>query len=391
MKRTKIGKRLRRVLSCVYFLIGGLIGFGLSDLLMSTEWFLSLFGLTEFSLTVKSIISLVVGAILGIIFIIIIPKLVRAFDKLSKNLTHQLRNISVGQIVATIIAIILSLILSVLICGPIYKLALPQYILTIIVFAIYIAMAYTAFLLVTMKYPDIVQATKGYYYNMREPKDREDKFSSNKSYKKKNYVCPKVLDTSVIIDGRIYDIFATGFVEGPVVVPTFVIDELQFIADSSDDLKRVRGRRGLDILNKMQKELNLEVVISDKNYSDIDEVDSKLLKLAKDLKGKVVTNDYNLNKVAEVYGVEVLNTNELANSVKTVVIPGENMLVNVLKEGKEHNQGLGYLDDGTMIVVEEGRHLIGKTVNCIVSSVIQTAAGKMIFVKLPHNFNKSKN
>lgn len=192
---------------------------------------------------------------------------------------------------------------------------------------------------------------------------------------------PKVLDTSVIIDGRIADICKTGFIEGKLIIPKFVLDELQHIADSSDDLKRVRGRRGLDILNIIQKELDIEVEISEAKFDDIPEVDSKLLKLAQVLGGKVVTNDYNLNKVAQFQGVEVLNINELANAIKPVAIPGEEMIVQVVKEGKEHSQGIAYLDDGTMIVVDGGKKHMGETIRVLVTSVLQTPAGRMIFGK----------
>ncbi|MBP2628306.1 MAG: Nucleotide binding protein PINc [Firmicutes bacterium] len=191
----------------------------------------------------------------------------------------------------------------------------------------------------------------------------------------------KILDTSVIIDGRIADICASGFVEGLLVVPVFVLEELQHIADSSDLLKRNRGRRGLDILNRMQKELALSVQINDRDFDDIAEVDSKLVKLAQVMGGKLVTNDYNLNKVAELQGVKVLNINELSNSVKPVVLPGEEMVVHVVKDGKEFGQGIGYLDDGTMIVVDSGKKHIGDTIGVLVTSVLQTAAGRMIFAK----------
>lgn len=191
----------------------------------------------------------------------------------------------------------------------------------------------------------------------------------------------KILDTSVIIDGRIADICKTGFVEGTIVIPEFVLEELQHIADSSDLLKRNRGRRGLDILNKIQKELDVKVLIYEGDFEDITEVDSKLVKLAKVLQGKVVTNDYNLNKVCELQGVAVLNINDLANSVKPVVLPGEEIPVHVIKDGKEYGQGVAYLDDGTMIVVEGGREYIGDTIEVLVTSVLQTSAGRMIFAK----------
>lgn len=192
---------------------------------------------------------------------------------------------------------------------------------------------------------------------------------------------PKVLDTSVIIDGRINDICQTGFIEGQLIIPNFVLDELRHISDSADLLRRNRGRRGLDILHRLQKDFPGKVTVTDMDYPDIAEVDSKLLQLAKDWNGMVITNDYNLNKVAQVQGVTVLNINELSNALKPVVLPGEMMTVEVIREGKEQNQGLAYLDDGTMIVVENGKRFIGQTINVEVSSVLQTSAGRMIFVR----------
>ncbi|GAE31461.1 PIN/TRAM domain-containing protein [Halalkalibacter hemicellulosilyticus] len=191
----------------------------------------------------------------------------------------------------------------------------------------------------------------------------------------------KILDTSVIIDGRIADICKTGFLEGTLVIPGFVLEELQHIADSSDVLKRNRGRRGLDILNKIQKELPIAVEIYEGDFEEIAEVDSKLVKLAKLLSGMVVTNDFNLNKVCELQGVSVLNINDLANAVKPVVLPGEELTIQVIKDGKEQHQGVAYLDDGTMIVVEGGRDYIGKDIEVVVTSVLQTSAGRMIFAK----------
>jgi uncharacterized protein YacL len=189
----------------------------------------------------------------------------------------------------------------------------------------------------------------------------------------------KILDTSVIIDGRVADVCETGFVDGTLVIPQFVLKELQLVADSSDSLKRNRGRRGLDILQKIQKMAGVEVMISDLDFPDIKEVDLKLIELARSLQGKIVTNDFNLNKVAQLRGVEVLNVNELANSLKPVVLPGEIMKVFILKEGKEYNQGVAYLDDGTMVVVDNARKMISRTIEIVVTSVLQTTAGKMIF------------
>jgi len=192
----------------------------------------------------------------------------------------------------------------------------------------------------------------------------------------------KILDTSVIIDGRISDITETGFLEGPLMIPQFVLNELQHIADSSDPVKRTRGKRGLEVLQHIQKQANVDVRIVDKDYPSVREVDSKLIELAKEVQGKIITNDANLNKVAQLQGIEVLNINALANSLKPVVLPGEEMNVKILKEGKEMGQGVAYLDDGTMIVVDNGRKQIGKTLDVMVTSVLQTPAGRMIFARL---------
>ncbi|MBW2147308.1 MAG: TRAM domain-containing protein [Deltaproteobacteria bacterium] len=195
----------------------------------------------------------------------------------------------------------------------------------------------------------------------------------------------KILDTSVIIDGRFADICETGFIDGIMMIPQFVLHELQRIADSADSLKRTKGRRGLDILNRMQKQVDLNVRILEQDFPKIRDVDSKLIALAKKLNGKILTNDFNLNKVAELHGVTVLNINQLANALKPVVLPGEVMKVQIIKEGKEQGQGIGYLDDGTMVVVESARRFLGKSVEVAVTSVLQTTAGRMIFTILKDN------
>ncbi|OES45977.1 PIN/TRAM domain-containing protein [Domibacillus iocasae] len=235
----------------------------------------------------------------------------------------------------------------------------------------------------------------GFQFGFKRRDELTSLFSSSKASKRKEVqaeeVLPappaksfKILDTSVIIDGRIADICETGFLDGTIVIPQFVLEELQHIADSSDTLKRTKGRRGLDILNRMQKDVPIDVEMTEKDYEDVHEVDSKLVKLAKDIDGIVVTNDFNLNKVCEFQKVQVLNINDLANAVKPVVIPGEEMHVLVIKDGKEQRQGIAYLDDGTMIVVEDGRDFIGKHIDVIVTSVLQTSAGRMIFAKPKH-------
>jgi len=199
-----------------------------------------------------------------------------------------------------------------------------------------------------------------------------------------------LLDTSVIIDGRIADIASTGFLPGTLLIPRFVLNELQYVADSPDGLRRQRGRRGMEVLSNLQKDSNVMVRISDIDVDGVREVDSKLVVLARQLKCPVLTNDYNLNRVAELQGVTVLNINELANAVKSVVLPGEVLRINVIQEGKERDQGVGYMEDGTMVVVENGREVIGEYTDVAVTKVLQTAAGRMIFARIgesSHNNN----
>jgi len=202
---------------------------------------------------------------------------------------------------------------------------------------------------------------------------------------------PKLLDTSVIIDGRIADVCETGFLEGTLIIPQFVLRELQQIADSSDPIKRNRGRRGLDILQRIQRNMDVHVKILEEDFPKIRDVDSKLVALGKQLGAKILTNDFNLNKVAELQGVAVLNVNQLANAVRPVVLPGELMNVHILKEGKEYGQGVAYLDDGTMVVVDSARKFVGKSVDVAVTSVLQTTAGRMIFTRLRDDFEREEN
>ena len=205
------------------------------------------------------------------------------------------------------------------------------------------------------------------------------RISTSKSLSRNDKV--KLLDTNVIIDGRIADICETGFIEGSLLIPQFVLQELQHIADSSDPMKRTRGRRGLDILRRMQKQVNIDVRIIDQDIPRARRVDAKLIALARKLNARIITNDFNLNKVAELQGVTVLNINQLANALKPVVLPGETMRVKVIKEGKEQDQGVAYLDDGTMVVVENGRELMDHSIDVVVTSVLQTTAGRMIFAR----------
>lgn len=309
-----------------------------------------------------------VSLLFGIIFFILSPTITGKLKKAMKVIEGKLQEIPASDIVLGSIGLIIGLIIAYLLSRLLLEIPYVGVAISII---FYILLGYLGIAVPTRKREDFTNAVSVF------------KKSNNKDkhFKSPTKISPKVLDTSVIIDGRIADICKTGFVEGPLVIPEFVLSELQHIADSSDTLKRNRGRRGLDILNKIQKELDIEVIIHDKDFEEISEVDAKLLKLSQHLKGMVVTNDYNLNKVAEFHGVSVLNINELANAVKPVVLPGEEMLVQVIKDGKESGQGVAYLDDGTMIVVDGGKKHIGETIGVMVTSVLQTAAGRMIFAK----------
>ncbi len=338
------------------------------------------------------------GGILGFLFI---PDL---FNRLKINYFNDIMLHAIGMVAGALFLFLLtSLFLDIIIdwikLGEEFILKIPvaDFLFGIIgmilglIVATLLSQAVTNIPIVNFIVPIFLMIFLGYFGFSLGFKKRDELMSIfslgrlNKDKSMKKDVTPryehKVLDTSVIIDGRIADICKTGFIDGILVIPSFVLEELQHIADSSDTLKRNRGRRGLDILNKIQKELEINVVIYEGDFEEIQEVDSKLVKLAKVLEGKVVTNDFNLNKVCELQGVPVLNINDLSNAVKPVVLPGEELNVQVIKDGKEHNQGIAYLDDGTMIVVEGGREFIGHHIDVLVTSVLQTSAGRMIFAK----------
>jgi uncharacterized protein YacL len=317
------------------------------------------------------IISIVIGVVIGFVFFIIAPWIMNKSRKIAKAMDREISKYPQTDIILGTIGLIVGFVIAYLVSQLILMLKIPV-IGSLLSLFTYVFLGYLGSRIALKSKDDIFNLNK--LTRLSVNKDKNSK-------KEEKSIPPKVLDTSVIIDGRIAEICQTGFIEGKLVIPTFVLDELRHIADSSDDLKRVRGRRGLDILNIIQKELNIEVEISNRDFDDIAEVDAKLLKLAETLGGKVVTNDYNLNKVAQVQGVEVLNINELANAIKPVAIPGEHMIVQVVKEGKESNQGIAYLDDGTMIVVDGGKKHMGETISVLVTSVLQTPAGRMIFGK----------
>lgn len=321
----------------------------------------------------------------GLVFLMLTPIIRRQSVKVADDIEYDLQGVSGNDILAGVIGLITGLVIALLIT-QIYTTITNRYLYTVVTIITYLVLGYLGVVIATKKGKGLIALlVAGSRAKAQQPVPVP---IADVNYRpgKKNKVgnVPKILDTSVIIDGRISGIMKTGFLEGPIVIPEFVLVELRHIADSSDSLKRTRGRRGLDILNKMQEDYGIEIynTENEKFLNEIHEVDVKLLKLAQLINGKVVTNDFNLNKVATINGVSVLNINELANTLKPVVIPGEEMTVNLVKQGKDSNQAVAYLDDGTMIVVEDGRRLIGKTTHITVTSVLQTAAGRMIFGRL---------
>ena len=362
---------LRKLFRIVFTCVGIAIGYGvflLITYLVSLRWEVENAGLSEMEYTIGAIsCTLIFGAIM----FRLTPAVGKQSAKVAKRIEVDLQTISTNDIVTGTLGLIIGLIIAFLV-SRIYEGIQIFFLGTILTIVTYMVLGYLGVVIATKKGKELLPSIKWGATDARKGKGKQHEG------------IPKILDTSVIIDGRIADIMKTGFVEGPIIIPEFVLVELRHIADSSDSLKRNRGRRGLDILNKIQTEYGIEIYNTDaeKSLDEIPEVDVKLLKLAQITHGKVVTNDFNLNKVAAIKDVDVLNINELANTLKPVVLPGEEMKLFLVKEGKENNQAVAYLDDGTMIVVEEGRRHIGQTMTVTVTGVLQTSAGRMIFGKI---------
>jgi len=299
----------------------------------------------------------------GVLMFLASNAIVNGFARAYRWIEKKLYEMPVSDVIYGTMGLLIGLILSFFISGFINQIPLP------VVPVVLSAITYVGFSVI------------GWSFAVKRRSAREDR-AERRGRDKDSFARPKILDTSVIIDGRIFDICKTGLIEGTLIIPGFVLQELRHIADSPDSLKRNRGRRGLDVLNRIRKELDIPVRIIEKDYDDLNEVDSKLLRMAQEMSGVVVTNDFNLNKVAEVQNVTVFNINELANAVKPVLLPGEEMRAHIVKDGKESGQGIAYLDDGTMIVVEGGKRHIGEERMVVVTSVLQTVAGRMIFARI---------
>ncbi|SMP69987.1 PIN/TRAM domain-containing protein [Anoxynatronum buryatiense] len=359
---------MNKILKWVVTILGSLTGITVYIFIARHEQVMVIdsVGLFLFGLITAAMVS-------GGLFFVLSPWLINLGRNLANWIINELSGVPVEKLITGSAGLIVGLIIAYLISGLLNNIPIP-FISVIISVVVYLFLGYLGISLAT-KAGEYVSLGNVLKKNVLRADDNAKKPASVREG------IPKILDTSVIIDGRIADICRTGFVEGPLIIPEFVLEELRHIADSSAALKRNRGRRGLDVLAIIQKELPIQVKIVDHDFPDVHEVDIKLLKLAQAMAGTVVTNDYNLNKVASLQGVDVLNINELANAVKPVVLPGEEMQIEVIKDGKEAGQGLAYLDDGTMIVVENGRRYIGETIDVLVTSVLQTAAGRMIFAK----------
>jgi uncharacterized protein YacL len=368
MKNTEL-KRWLRVLTVF---IGGAIGSGLGALAVQLWRVVARTGSVSVPDAVQTLLCVTAFTIIGLVLTFIFAsRIIDGVSAVVSRLERYLNDTPMAQVFVGTMGLLAGLAIAFLVM-QLFNFGGPSLLSGSLSVVTYLVLGYLGVSVSTKRwreFPLLAYARRG-----ERLRDRSAQPSTG--------TIPKILDTSVIIDGRIFDICKTGFVEGPLVVSQFVLAELRHIADSSDALRRNRGRRGLDVLQRIQKELELPVTIDETEFEEAEEVDVKLLKLARKIGGIVVTNDYNLNKVATVTGMRVLNINELANAVKPVVLHGEEMAVQIVREGKEPGQGVGYLDDGTMIVVDNGRRHIGEVMEVVVTTVLQTSAGRMIFTRI---------
>lgn len=350
----------KKIMKVVMLLIGGAAGYGVSLLAISLVPTFH-----NYSIYVSVFLSILFAIIFYLLSDTIFTRLINVGDRVE----IELRRFTSLDLILGLAGLLLGLVIAFLLSQLVMNIGIPVLgpVLSVI---FYILFPYIG-IIVTTRRKDISNIGEKFAQK-----------STVKKSKKKETSLYKILDTSVIIDGRIKDIASSGFIEGTLVIPNFVLQELQHIADSADDQRRKRGRRGLDILKQMQNEAIVDIEISNEKIDTVEEIDDKILELAAMMDAKVLTNDYNLNKVAQVRGIEVLNINELANAVKPVILPSEELVVEIVRAGKEKNQGLAYLSDGTMIVVEEAKKRIGEKLKVEITTVLQTAAGKMMFAKI---------
>ncbi len=351
---------LKRIVHLFFAVIGVVLGYTFAP-----DLFLKVFHINQSFFQSK----LFGAALGGALLVLTTSWLVNYVSTLIRWIEERLNSTPLADILGGTIGMVMGLLVAYLFAPAIRAIPIVGF---SVQFFVSLLFAYLGLQIGFTKREDLLSLFSGKLTSKDRDKDKKQSLKAGEA---------KLLDTSVIIDGRIADLVQTGFLDGVLVIPSFVLAELQHIADSSDVLKRNRGRRGLDVLNRIRKELKVKVQVIEIDFDDIQEVDHKLVRLAKQMNGKVVTNDFNLNKVCELQGVSVLNINDLANALKPIVLPGEELSVQVIKDGKEYNQGVAYLDDGTMIVIEGGREYIGGKLDVLVTSVLQTSAGRMIFAK----------
>ena len=349
---------ISRLVGALFFGIGG----GLASLPIR-NFILVLWPSYPFATPVTTIISVLVFAFVG--FLLTPSLTIKPFNLL----VRQFKKESPATLLAGIVGLVVGLIVAALLSYPLSL--LPDIFGKVLPFVGMILFGYLGVLLFTTRHEDFTT-----FFRSIGSKRKTSKFGQASDQERKILV-----DTSVIIDGRIADIAATGFLQGNLIVPRFVLNELQYVSDSADSLRRARGRRGIEVLSELQQNVDIPVTIVDVEVTDAKEVDDKLISLAKQMEAPILTNDYNLNRIAELQGIKVLNINDLANAVKVILLPGETFPIRVIQEGKEYNQGVGYLDDGTMVVIENGSKLLDKEVQVTVTKILQTSAGRMIFAK----------
>lgn len=364
MKKPSFHSILRPVVS----LFGAAFGGGLAALGI----YIYLAFDTSASLSIFSRLWICIASTLlfAILFYFFAPGGIRTIERWTSHVEIMLSETPLSQLICGVVGLVLGLLIATLIT-QLFRGAIPTLFWAGISAVVYLILGYLGTSIGAKRWREVISLTGKHTGRFGQQKPMAQ-----------SPLPGKILDTSVIIDGRIFDICKTGFMEGPLIIPQFVLAELRHIADSSDPLRRNRGRRGLDVLTRLQRELDIPVEVTEIDYEDVSEVDVKLLKLADDMSGVIVTNDFNLNKVADITGVKVLNINDLAGALRPILLPGEEMRVQILREGKEAGQGVGYLDDGTMIVVDNGKRYIGETMDVVVTTVLQTSAGRMIFTKL---------
>jgi uncharacterized protein YacL len=369
----------QRVIKALFAFFGGLVGLSFMTVLGQSDVYRQAMSGQGRPIWLYTVLLISGIFIFAFISYIISPRIYKRMQKSVKLMEQNMNQLQMADIVFGGIGLVAGLVISYFI-SALFRDYLPAPLAMALSILLYVTLGLLGARLFQRRWHELP-----FLMDMKRPErsisERIAASQHEKQLRAEDLPMPKLLDSSVLIDGRIIDIYKTGFLEGRLIVPQFILEELQKVADSSDSMKRKRGRRGLDVVGELQRIEGIDISVGEYENDSDDEVDMKLLKLTKKLNGKIMTNDYNLNRVSELSGVHVLNINELSNALKPALISGEEMSVLVVKEGKEQNQGVGYLDDGTMIVIENGKGMIGEKIVVVVTSILQTAAGRMIFAK----------